>query len=213
MCRAVFKFQGELLQGQCLHAQAHGPRQRRGEIPPQPTSADKPMSNGTWRQDQLPAAALAARRPIRIEGSASAQAVKAQWLCTCYTWPGSNWRPSACEAGVIATRPQVLLPLVALALRCGETNMLASCPNFFLRRLFCLSGKLGHRLRASCLMLPHPPIRCQQLCIRYATTRRLASRACGVVVSHPLRMRKALGSIPSRSNCPNHSSLPMSNVT
>ena len=24
-----------------------------------------------------------------------------------YTWPGSNWRPSACEADVIATRPQV----------------------------------------------------------------------------------------------------------
>ena len=25
-----------------------------------------------------------------------------------YTWPGSNWRPSACGADVIATRPQVL---------------------------------------------------------------------------------------------------------
>ena len=24
-----------------------------------------------------------------------------------YTWPGSDWRPSACEADVIATRPQV----------------------------------------------------------------------------------------------------------
>ena len=24
-----------------------------------------------------------------------------------YTWPGSNWRPSACGADVIATRPQV----------------------------------------------------------------------------------------------------------
>ena len=24
-----------------------------------------------------------------------------------YTWPGSNWRPSACETDVIATRPQV----------------------------------------------------------------------------------------------------------
>ena len=24
-----------------------------------------------------------------------------------YTWPGSNWRPPACEADVIATRPQV----------------------------------------------------------------------------------------------------------
>ena len=26
-----------------------------------------------------------------------------------YTWPGSNWRPSACWADVIATRPQVLI--------------------------------------------------------------------------------------------------------
>ena len=26
-----------------------------------------------------------------------------------YTWPGSNWRPSACMADVIATRPQVLV--------------------------------------------------------------------------------------------------------
>ena len=25
-----------------------------------------------------------------------------------YTWPGSSWRPSVCEADVIATRPQVL---------------------------------------------------------------------------------------------------------
>ena len=25
-----------------------------------------------------------------------------------YIWPGSNWRPSACEADVIATRPQML---------------------------------------------------------------------------------------------------------
>ena len=29
--------------------------------------------------------------------------------CCMYTWPGSNWRPSACEADVIATRPQVLV--------------------------------------------------------------------------------------------------------
>ena len=129
-----------------------------------------------------------------------------------YTWPGSNWRPSACEADVIATRPQVLLPLVALALRCGNQHA-GQLPQFFSTSPFCLGDKLGHRLRASCLMLPHPPIRCQQLCIMYATTRRLASRACGVVVSHPLRMRKALGSIPSRSNCPNHSSLLTSNVT
>ena len=25
-----------------------------------------------------------------------------------YIWPGSNWRPSACEADVIAARPQML---------------------------------------------------------------------------------------------------------
>ena len=29
-----------------------------------------------------------------------------------YTWPGSSWRPSACEADVIATRPQVPLQSV-----------------------------------------------------------------------------------------------------
>lgn len=34
------------------------------------------------------------------------RAVKRVLLCT-YTQPGSNWRPSACEADVIATRPQV----------------------------------------------------------------------------------------------------------
>ena len=30
-----------------------------------------------------------------------------------YTWPGSNWRPSACWADVIATRPQVHIFLCA----------------------------------------------------------------------------------------------------
>ena len=36
----------------------------------------------------------------------------AQWVWIAqnkYTWPGSNWRHSACEADVIATRPQVLM--------------------------------------------------------------------------------------------------------
>ena len=33
--------------------------------------------------------------------------VYCQGLFHKYTWPGSNWRPSACEADVIATRPQV----------------------------------------------------------------------------------------------------------
>ena len=34
--------------------------------------------------------------------------------CVCYTWPGSNWPPSACEADLIATRPQVLVTVVLL---------------------------------------------------------------------------------------------------
>jgi hypothetical protein len=36
-------------------------------------------------------------------------AIHARHVVKAYTWPGSNWRPSACEADVIATRPQVLL--------------------------------------------------------------------------------------------------------
>ena len=44
-----------------------------------------------------------------------------------YTWPGSNWRPSACEADVIATRPQVLLPLVAPALQPGSSPCVFLC--------------------------------------------------------------------------------------
>ena len=43
----------------------------------------------------------------------------------------------------------------------------------------------------------------QQVRVVYAIAMCPISRACGVVVSHPLRMRKALGSIPSRSNCQN----------
>ena len=31
------------------------------------------------------------------------------WPTRNYTWPGSSWRPSACGADVIATRPQVLM--------------------------------------------------------------------------------------------------------
>ena len=46
---------------------------------------------GVWSRDHLPAQ------------------TRLLFLCErAYTWPGSNWRPSACEADVIATRPQVL---------------------------------------------------------------------------------------------------------
>ena len=37
-----------------------------------------------------------------------------------YTWPGSNWRPSACEADVVATRPQVLLQSLQVSTRWGD---------------------------------------------------------------------------------------------
>jgi hypothetical protein len=44
-----------------------------------------------------------------------------------YTWPGSNWRPSACEADVRATRPQVLGVLVRDAmLSRNKTAIVAS---------------------------------------------------------------------------------------
>jgi hypothetical protein len=33
-----------------------------------------------------------------------------------YTWPGSSWRPSARDAGVIATRPQVLRSMHSVCL-------------------------------------------------------------------------------------------------
>ena len=39
---------------------------------------------------------------------------------TKYTWPGSNWRPSACEADVVAARPQVLLQSVQVSIRWGD---------------------------------------------------------------------------------------------
>ena len=44
---------------------------------------------------------ISAKTPV---GCFEANAIKQKT----YTWPGSNWRPSACEADVIATRPQVL---------------------------------------------------------------------------------------------------------
>ena len=102
-----------------------------------------------------------------------------------YTWPGSNWRPSACEADVIATRPQVLLPLVALALGPGETNMLGSSPCFRSTspsspRRQDLTQATVCEQAASCGLI-HLLI-CHQLCTINAKTRRPVSRACGVVI-------------------------------
>ena len=56
---------------------------------------------------------FAARLPFQLPPSPRSHCVRvvAAWALRPpenYTWPGSNWRPSACEADVIATRPQVL---------------------------------------------------------------------------------------------------------
>ncbi len=54
-----------------------------------------------------------------------------------YTWPGSNWRPSACEADVIATRPQVRVLIFhmqsyasPLSFRLGHRNYAYFSPFF-----------------------------------------------------------------------------------
>ena len=50
----------------------------------------------------------ATERADRHPHIATEHSTQVMRLCLCkYTWPGSNWRPSACEADVIATRPQV----------------------------------------------------------------------------------------------------------
>ena len=46
--------------------------------------------------------------PVRHRQTTIAKRIAPPLQIAKYTWPGSNWRPSACEADVIATRPQVL---------------------------------------------------------------------------------------------------------
>ena len=60
-----------------------------------------------------------------------------------YTWPVSSWRPSACEADVIATRPQVLMtiPSVSSICRCRLSVPTPRCGNFDFR---------GHDLSSTC---------------------------------------------------------------
>ena len=48
------------------------------------------------------------REPVRHRQATIAKCIARPLQIAKYTWPGSNWRPSACEADVIATRPQVL---------------------------------------------------------------------------------------------------------
>ena len=60
-----------------------------------------------------------------------------------YTWPGSSWRPSACEADVIATRPQVLMtiPSVSNICRCRLSVPTPRCGDFDFR---------GHEMSSTC---------------------------------------------------------------
>ena len=73
---------------------------------------------------------------------------------TKYTWPGSSWRPSACEADVIATRPQVLLIHIRRQAQChngmkkGEKVRAARFASGFGKRFWTSCG-----LRAIALSL------------------------------------------------------------
>ena len=48
-----------------------------------------------------------------LTDNAASTYITARGRTRIYTWPGSNWRPSACWADVIATRPQVHIFLCA----------------------------------------------------------------------------------------------------
>ena len=56
--------------------------------------------------DAHDAALHLARTELARQHTGTGNESRAKGLC--YTWPGASWRPSACEADVIATRPQVL---------------------------------------------------------------------------------------------------------
>ena len=61
------------------------------------------------RGPYAPNGADACRKNKRCHGLRALRihVLRSKISCKKYTWPGSNWRPSACEADVIATRPQV----------------------------------------------------------------------------------------------------------
>ena len=62
-----------------------------------------------------------------------------------YTWPGSNWRPSACWADVIATRPQVHIFLRAALFsgRCVHTLPLCQPSRCFIHNI-CTDQTSSH---------------------------------------------------------------------
>ena len=82
-----------------------------------------------------------------------------------YTWPGSNWRPSACEADVIATRPQVPVqsgagglaaPAIELALRAlAPQGGQAIPPNLLAQRGACVGAIAPFPVSRSCASLGH----------------------------------------------------------
>ena len=82
-----------------------------------------------------------------------------------YTWPGSNWRPSACEADVIATRPQVPVqsgagglaaPAIELALRAlAPQGGQAIPPNLLAQRGACVGAIAPFPVSRSCASFGH----------------------------------------------------------
>ena len=81
------------------------------------------------------------RRATRLRGGCGAT----------YTWPGSNWRPSACETDVIATRPQVLVDVGRSAPTTCNGWRMCPPPASHKRR----ANKAGSTLRSS-RAVPHP---------------------------------------------------------
>ena len=72
--------------------------------PPAPTKLKRQLTPRSRLESWFPLSLGLAQRTLLTNGI-RVRDVK-------YTWPGSSWRPSACEADVIATRPQVLLKLL-----------------------------------------------------------------------------------------------------
>ena len=92
-----------------------------------------------------------------------------------YTWPGSNWRPSACEADVIATRPQVRVLLSWLL----PTQRLMKLS----RICMCAVTPINHRLHTSM----HERIVTNKY-LQVASLRRIVARQIAMAQKHPRRI-------------------------
>ena len=80
-----------------------------------------------------------------LTGNATSTNITARGRTRIYTWPGSNWRPSACWADVIATRPQVHIFLRAALFsgRCVHTLPLCQPSRCFIHNV-CTDQTSSH---------------------------------------------------------------------